>query len=613
MTHTQRVLKICARSLTFTAIVLTCGYQFRADDAGARTKKLLKADRSLLELVASSMHRNTIPITVNKADYETVQEDSQRQGGEPAPRPKPPPVSPAGVAVEQKSQGTRPTAKLVESFDGLGFGFEGPQGTANVRNPSDNTLAVGPDHIVQIVNTRMAVFTKKGKRFNTTGQVLYGPVVTRAVFAGFGGQCEARNNGDAVVRYDQLAKRWLIVMPIFGRGPVRPDQPRVGVSGEPAQISPPGRPNQPGPPGQLVPPPQANPSDPNRAAPATAGQGPYSMCYAVSVSSDPLGQYFRYEFLRPFFPDYPRPAIWPDGYYNPTSTSDDIIQKHACVAERNKMLKGLPATEQCFVIDGVNFLNNADIDGYGLPPPGAPNIMMAAGGAQLKNILEDDRIFFWNFHVDWKTPSNTRITGPFPIAVAPYQYLCGGQLTNCVPQPGTDRRLDAQGDKIMQRLVYRKVNGRECVVAVHSVNTAAGGGGVRWYEFRLDKNRDPKLYQQGTYAPDNFYRWMASPAMDRNGNIGIGYSFGGTPNFPGQRFAARLANDPLGQLTLRENVLVEGEGSQNAMRWEDYTQTAVDPVDDCTIWYVGDYLKKGASNYSSRISAFRLPGCGASR
>ena len=66
---------------------------------------------------------------------------------------------------------------------------------------------------------------------------------------------------------------------------------------------------------------------------------------------------------------------------------------------------------------------------------------------------------------------------------------------------------------------------------------------------------------------------------------------------------------PLGLLTLRETVLVEGEAAQNAMRWEDYTQTAIDPSDDCTIWYVGDYLRKGATNYSSRIGAFRMPGC----
>lgn len=340
------------------------------------------------------------------------------------------------------------------------------------------------------------------------------------------------------------------------------------------------------------------------------------MCYAVSVGPDPFGSYYRYEFLRPLFPDYPRPAIWPDGYYIPTSTGDNRIsetvatQKHACVADRAKMLKGEPATEQCVIIENVNFLNNADIDGKALPPSGAPNIMMAAGGTQLNKVFEADTIDVWQFHVDWKNPANTRVTGPEKIRVAPYHYLCDGQLTNCVPQPGTDRRLDAQGDKIMARLVYRKVGNRELVVAVHSVNTTAGGGGVRWYEFRIARDRKVSLYQQGTYAPDGFFRWMASPAIDRLGNIGIGYSFGGTPNFAGQRFAARLAGDPPGTLTLRETVLAEGEASQtNTLRWEDYAQTAMDPTDDCTIWYVGDYLKKNATSYSTRIGSFRLPGC----
>jgi hypothetical protein len=60
-------------------------------------------------------------------------------------------------------------------------------------------------------------------------------------------------------------------------------------------------------------------------------------------------------------------------------------------------------------------------------------------------------------------------------------------------------------------------------------------------------------------------------------------------------------------MTLREVVLADGEASQlSTNRWEDYAQAAVDPSDDMTIWYVGDYLKKGAANYSSRIGAFRL-------
>jgi hypothetical protein len=526
--------------------------------------------------------------------------------------------------VEQTDQGDRAPASLVASFDGLGAGFTGPQGTARLRNPSDNSLAVGPDHIVQIVNSRMAIFTKEGRRYDTTGRVLYGPVETRNVFRGFGGPCEQRNNGDAVARYDQLANRWLIVMPIFSRITDQQDPRPLPAGGEPARRSVAGVKGHPGAATRLFeppPPPPAPPADTQRALADTARRRPpqpttgvYAMCYALSVSADPFGPYYRYEFIRPLFPDYPRPAVWPDGYYLPTSTGDNVIQKQACVVDRATMLVGGDATEQCAIIDGVNFLNNADVDGTVAPPRGAANIMMAAGGKQLEKVMEDSVLLAWSFHVDWRDPSRTRIDGPVRIPVAPYHYLCDGQLTNCVPQQATDRRLDAQGDKLMARLVYRRVAGHESIVAVHSVDTKAGGGGVRWYEFRLDGHRTPVLYQQGTYAPDSAYRWMASPAMDKYGNIGIGYSYGGPGEFAGQRFAGRLAGDAPGRLTLHETVLATGEAPQtNTLRWEDYTQTAVDPSDDCTIWYVGDYFRRGESNYSTRIGAFRLPGCQGAR
>jgi hypothetical protein len=329
----------------------------------------------------------------------------------------------------------------------------------------------------------------------------------------------------------------------------------------------------------------------------------------VSTSDDPSGSYYRYEFLRPLFPDYPRPAVWPDGYYVPSSTGDEVIEKHACVVERGAMLAGRPAREQCFVINDVNFLNNADLDGTQLPPRGAPNVMMAAGGTQLKKMFEDHTILAWKIFTNWDHASKSKLEGPERIAVAPYHYLCDGQLTNCVPQPGVERRLDAQGDKLMARLVYRRIGDQQSIVGVHSINTSANGGGVRWYEFRVDRSNNVKLYQQGTYALPGF-RWMPSPAMDRAGSIGIGYSYGDAKNFVGQRFAARRAGDPLGQLTTREAILMQGEAAQTStLRWEDYAQTAIDPSDDCTIWYVGDYLKKDASSYSSRIGAFRIPGC----
>ena len=164
----------------------------------------------------------------------------------------------------------------------------------------------------------------------------------------------------------------------------------------------------------------------------------------------------------------------------------------------------------------MNFLNNADLDGK-----------RAAAGGRAEH--HDGRRRHAAEEGPAKTTASTpgsststgrirrrrRSTGPTKIAVAPYHYLCDGQLTNCVPQPGTDRRLDAQGDKIMARLVYRRIGNRESIVAVHSVNTAAGGGGVRWYEFRVDKKRNVSLYQQGTYAPDGFYPLDGEPGDGR--------------------------------------------------------------------------------------------------
>ena len=143
--------------------------------------------------------------------------------------------------------------------------------------------------------------------------------------------------------------------------------------------------------------------------------------------------------------------------------------------------------------------------------------------------------------------------------------------------------------------MYRNFGNHESILAEHSVATAAHGGGVRWYEFRLNKQRDPVLYQQATYAPGGFYRWLGSMAMDRKGDIGMGYSFGG---------------DPKGQLTFHESVLAEGQASQTgSLRWEDYTNIIVDPSDDCTFWFVGNYLKSGAASSTTRIGSFVLRGC----
>lgn len=488
-----------------------------------------------------------------KAEY--AREGKSWPGTPAIPDPvAPPPVAAGAAAVEQTELGTRPAAALVASFEGLGADFKGPQGTAQFHNPSDNSLAVGPQQIVQVVNSRFAIYTK-------AGQAQYGPVATKTIFEGFQGSCGETDFGDAVARYDQLAKRWVFVLPIFRR-------------------------------------------------PSKDPKAPYAMCYAVSATSDLLGRYYRYEFERPLFPDYPRLGVWRDGYYLGTSSGDTVIQKHACVADRTAMLRGAAASEQCAVIDGINFLNPADVEGHQEPAKGEPELIFAAGGTQLHKIFDADAIYYYRFHVDWKHPEKSRVTGPFEIAVAPYHYLCNGQLTSCVPQPGTERRLDAQGDKLMQRVVYRRRGRQETIAAMQSVNTRGGGGGVRWYEMRLDRQHLPTLEQQGTYAPGGGFRWMGSLGIDRKGDIAMGYSYGDAQHFAGQRLTGRLADDPRGQMTLGETILARGEAAQTGtVRWEDYTTLDLDPSDGCTFWYVGDYHQRGAKGYSTRIGAIRLPGC----
>ena len=151
-----------------------------------------------------------------------------------------------------------------------------------------------------------------------------------------------------------------------------------------------------------------------------------------------------------------------------------------------------------------------------------------------------------------------------------------------------------------------------------SVEALPGIAGVRWYELRR-VDGVYSIHQQGTYAPaDGVHRWMGSAAMDRNGSIAIGYSVvNGTNVFPGIRYTGRLASDPAGQMTVAEATIINGSGIQTTTnsRWGDYTSLNVDPVDDCTFWYVNEYYTAAGqasspAGWQTRIANFRLPGCG---
>jgi hypothetical protein len=271
------------------------------------------------------------------------------------------------------------------------------------------------------------------------------------------------------------------------------------------------------------------------------------------------------------------------------------------------MLAGQPATQQCFLRSDDGGMLPADQDGTILPASGTPNYVMSFGTNSLN---------LYKFHVDWTTPANSTFTGPTVLPVAAFGEACGGGA--CVPQPSTQNKLDSLGDRLMYRLAYRKFgDGHEALVVNHSVSVAAATRGkksnqtgVRWYEVR-SPGGTPVVYQQGTYAPTSDYRWMGSAAMDKAGNLAIGYSISSSGTRPGIRFTGRGPADPLGTLGAETNLL-SGVGSQTGSlhRWGDYSSLSVDPDDDCTFWYTTEYLQTtGSFNWSTRVGSFKLNGC----
>jgi hypothetical protein len=390
--------------------------------------------------------------------------------------------------------------------------------------------------------------------FNKTGGSLYGPANFNTLFRGFGGLCETRNDGDPIVVYDQLSDRWIL-----------------------SQF--------------------------------TAPPGPYFECIAVSASGDPTGAYHRYAFQVSAvnFEDYPHFGVWPDAYYmstNEFANGTAFVGAGFFAFERQKMIDGQTARMIYFNRPPPygGFLPS-DLDGYNPPPAGSPNFFMAPNRVSANSIrLSKFQITTWD-----PVPVAALIDAP-DIPVAAFDTSVTG-----VPQPNTAIRLDSITDRFMHRLAYRNFGTHESLVVNHTVDAGGDRAGVRWYEIR-SPNGTPVVQQQNTFAPaDGLHRWMASIAMDGQGNMGLGYSVSSSTLFPSIRYTGRLATDPPNQMQTEASI-IEGGGSQTetiAGRWGDYSSMNVD-VDDCTFWYTTEYYSvTGLRNWRTRIGSFRFPGCTA--
>jgi uncharacterized repeat protein (TIGR01451 family) len=486
--------------------------------------------------------------------------------------------------------GIPPTSR---NFDGINIGESSSDGVF-VGAPPDTDGDVGPNHYVQIVNTAFAVYSKDGTR-------LAGPTPINALWESAPNadqfNCTAQSRGDPIVQYDPLADRWLISQFNF---------PGVAV---------------------ILP--------------------PYDECIAISQTPDPTGAYFLYDFRysETIFNDYPKFGVWPDAYYMSVNQFEvlagglvaEFHSAGACAYERERMLVGDPNARQvCFdesTFDprdaNGNFVYGgqlpADLNGEGvgasfesLPPADAPNYFMQSVDSTTAG---QDKLLLFKFHVDWANPASSWFgTGPgaghgrpIEIPVADFDSNMCDFERNCIPQRDSPDGLDSISDRLMYRLAYRNFGSHESLVMNQTVDAgdAPDHAGIRWYEVR-DPGGTPTVHQQSTWAPDAEHRWMASAAMDRTGAVALGYSLSSTTRNPAIAYTARRAGDPLGQMSLGEALMFQGNGAQTGTgnRWGDYSSMQTDP-NGCTFWYTTEYYPgTGSFNWATRIGAFTLPTCG---
>ncbi len=419
-------------------------------------------------------------------------------------------------------------------------------GQVGLFYPPDPSGAAGPNHYVQCVNsTPLKVFNK------TTGALVgavhhLGNLWVPAV----------GNGGDPIVLYDKYADRWFL-----------------------SQI------------GQ-------------------ASNGDLNTYIAISTTADPSGTYYTYTFATGQYPDFQKFSIWADGYYMTANQNTDEVY---CF-ERDSMLLGRPARSV-----GIPFTSGttssfyvplpADADGQ-LPPFGTPLPFFSfhdnswGGGG--------DEIRIWSMSVNWTpaVPTATISASPALVGLSAFdsQYSVAG---SDISQPGTTSKLDGLGGFLNFRAQWRKWTGYNTVVLNFAVRISATQRGIRWVELRQnDTSGVWSKFQEGTYAPGTSSYWCGSIAMNDCGSIALCYnkSSSAAGDYPSLAYTGRIANDPLGTMTIAETVAFQGTGVlTQTFRWGDYSQTAIDPVDGTTFWHTGEYATGSNPNIGTRIYSFQIP------
>lgn len=415
---------------------------------------------------------------------------------------------------------------------------------ASMSQPTDPTGAVGPNHYLAVINTGFRIFDKSGNPL--TPLLAPNPTIFPSE-----GCC------DLTASYDNAADRWVITMLNNTAG---------------AQV-------------------------------------------AVSTGPDPVNDgwtVYTYNVIQ----DYQKLSVWSDGYYM-TENTDEGNKVH--VFERDKMLLGDPTAQIIsfslpgIVTNGFYSPQAFNISNDNFPATGAAPIVFMQDDAWAGINQGQDHIKLWTVDVDWLTPSNSTISAPTQIGldlgtgfVTDFVSVFDGGTFSNLTQPG-GQDIDALQAAIMNQAQFRKFPTHNSAVFNFVVDAGINGqelAAVRWYELRQNGDGQPwYVYQEGTYtAPDGRHAWNASLIMDIQGNIGMGYTSMSGPTTTtavrvGSYYTGRFANDPLGTMTLAENIIIQGDANiPDSERYGDYSKIDIDPSDDKKFWFVNEVMSDGRKN-----------------
>jgi hypothetical protein len=466
------------------------------------------------------------------------------------------PQADSGTETETPVETPGPLAPMptpLRSFVGLDFnGFGGGW-------PPDTVGDVGPNHFVQAVNTSVGVFNK------TTGARQLG-VSFDTFFTGAVAPCATGNQGDPTVVYLPQYDRWVVA-----------DFAWTNIQ-----------------------------------------NGPYYECVAVSKTSDPTAAngWWLYtiradDATHPWLPDYPKMGIWNDALYMSTNMFDCLnascssasyngVRAHAY--KISDMINGAGITPIVFDLDTSHYSMLPSNYRGTAPPAGRPNFFVEIPDTT-------PQTFGWKvykFHVDFSVPANSSFTGPTTVTQAAYT-----NAPDTVAELGGEA-IDTLRDRLMMQNQYRNISGVESLWLNH---TAGSPTGIQWAQINVTGNTvNTTPVQQQTYNPgDGLNRFMGALAVDRQGNMALGYSVSSSTINPDIRYAGRLVTDPVNTLPQTEVTMLTGvtRGSQSGgfNRWGDYSAMSVDPSDDCTFWYTQEYYATTGSNWQTRIGSFKFPFC----